>query len=102
MIEYYTQEQMEDKHIGAIGTAARSEYEHEKELFLVGEAIRQTRKAQNLSQEQLGKMIGVQKAQISKVENGTNLTLSTIAKVFKALGQKVTLDIPSIGKVALW
>ena len=100
-MKFYTQAQMEDKHIGAIGTSARNEYEHEKELFLVGEAIRQTRKAQNLSQEQLGEMIGVQKAQISRVENGTNLTLSTIAKVFKALGQKVSLEIPSIGKVAL-
>lgn len=101
-MKFYTQAQMEDKHIGAIGTATRNEYEHEKELFLVGEAIRQARKAQNLSQEQLGDMIGVQKAQISRVENGTNLTLSTIAKVFKALGQKVSLEIPSVGKVALW
>jgi len=101
-MKFYTQQQMEDKHIGAIGTESRDNYEHEKELFLVGEAIRQARKAQNLSQEQLGEMIGVQKAQISRVENGTNLTLSTIAKVFKALGQKISLEIPSVGKVALW
>jgi len=101
-MKFYTQQQMEDKHIGAIGTTSRDTYEQEKELFLIGEAIRQARKAQNLSQEQLGEMIGVQKAQISRVENGSNLTLSTIAKVFKALGQKISLEIPSVGKVALW
>lgn len=35
-------------------------------------------------------------------ENGKNLTISTIARLFKALNQKVSLDIPSIGRVALW
>ena len=30
-----------------------------------------------MTQEDLGKLIGVQKAQISKIENGNNLTLST-------------------------
>lgn len=30
-------------------------------------------------------MIGVKKAQISRIENGQNLTVTTILKVFKAL-----------------
>ena len=38
-------------------------------LDLLGEAIRQIRKQQNLTQEELGKIVGVQKSQISKLEN---------------------------------
>ena len=34
--------------------------------YIVGEAIRKARLAQNLTQEQLGERIGVQRAQISK------------------------------------
>ena len=101
-MQFYSQDQMVDKHIGVKGTEARNAYEEEVEFFLVGEAIRKTRKAKHLSQEQLGALAGVQKAQVSRLENGKNLTLASIAKMFKAMGQQIHLDIPSIGKVALW
>ncbi|MBO4666037.1 MAG: helix-turn-helix transcriptional regulator [Paludibacteraceae bacterium] len=101
-MNFYTQEQMVDKHVGVKGTPAREEYDEQVELLLIGDAIRRTRQAQSLSQEQLGELVGVQKSQISRLENGKNLTLSSVAKLFKALNQKVTLDIPSIGRVALW
>ena len=39
--------------------------------FLIGGAIRQAR---HLTQEQLGELVGVKKAQISKIENGCNVT----------------------------
>lgn len=45
-------------------------------------------------QEQLGKLIGVQKAQISKIENNTkDVPLSTIVRVFYALKTKVKMSI---------
>ena len=100
-MKFYTQEQMVDKHVGAKGTPAREEYDEQVELMLIGEAIRKARLAQSLSQEQLGEIIGVQKAQISRLENGKNLTISTISRLFRAMNQKVTLEIPSIGRVAL-
>ncbi len=52
-----------------------------------GERIKSLRIAKGLSQEQLGAMIGVQKAAINKYENGTviNLKRSTIAKLAEAL-----------------
>jgi ribosome-binding protein aMBF1 (putative translation factor) len=100
-MQFYTHEQMVDKHVGEKGTQARAEYDEQVELMLVGEAIRKARQAKSLSQEQLGEMVGVQKAQISRLENGKNLTIATICKLFKALGQQVSLDIPSIGRVAL-
>ena len=49
-----------------------------------------------------GNLIGVQRAQISRIENGKNLTFSTIARVFKAMGISAKLEIGSMGKVALW
>ena len=100
-MQFYTQDQMVDKHVGVKGTSAREEYDEQVELMLVGEAIRKARIAQSLSQEQLGEMVGVQKAQISRLENGKNLTISTISRLFRAMNQKVSLEIPSIGRVAL-
>jgi transcriptional regulator with XRE-family HTH domain len=60
----------------------------------LGEAIKQARKERNLTQEQLGKLIGVQKAQISKIENSlTDARFETILKVFKALNAKINFNI---------
>lgn len=61
---------------------------------LLGETIRQTRIQRNLTQEQLGLLIGVQKAQISKIENNfKDARISTILKVFDALQTKILLII---------
>jgi len=50
-----------------------------------GKKIRQLREGQNLTQTQLGELIGVQKAQISKLENSlTDARFGSILKVFKA------------------
>lgn len=72
--------------------------------FVVGEAIRKARLAQNLTQEQLGERIGVQRAQISKLEKGTcAMSLRNMSRVFQALGiAKATLDLGVAGKIVLW
>ncbi|WP_027378113.1 helix-turn-helix domain-containing protein [Kaistella palustris] len=85
---------MIDKHIGKIGTPRRDAFENELRIDLLGEAIKQARKEQNLTQEQLGELVGVQKAQISKIENSVkNARLETILKVFDALGAKVNFNV---------
>jgi transcriptional regulator with XRE-family HTH domain len=56
--------------------------------------IKQVRLERNLTQEQLGKLIGVQKAQISKLENSaTNVTMETVLRVFNALKAKVSFKV---------
>jgi HTH-type transcriptional regulator / antitoxin HipB len=56
----------------------------------LGHAIKQSRKERNLTQEQLGELVGVKKAQISKIENSaTDARFSTILKVFEVLGANV-------------
>lgn len=96
----------QDKNFGKVGTPARDAFEKKVadaiQAYKIGEAIKQARKANNLTQEQLGEKVGVQKAQISRLEHGHGITFSTMARIFKAMDVKASLDMGSIGKVALW
>ena len=90
----YSLEEMLDKHIGSPGAPKREAFENELRLDLLGEAIKQARKDRNLTQEQLGLLVGVKKAQISKLENClTDARFETIIKVFKALNAKVNFNV---------
>ncbi|MFN8206027.1 MAG: helix-turn-helix transcriptional regulator [Bacteroidales bacterium] len=91
---YKTVGQLEDKYFGKIGTSTRNQYEYELEMEILSEKLRQLRKERNLTQEELGKLVGVQKAQISKLERSVNnTTIATILKVFQALDAKVLIRI---------
>lgn len=90
----YTQAEVEDKLIGKKGTPIRDKYEYDLQMELIGISIKNARKERNLTQEQLGEMIGVQKAQISRLEsNAGNVTIETLIRVFSALKAKVTFQI---------
>lgn len=90
----YTFDQVQDELIGVIGSAERDLFEYELQMDLIGKAIKQTRKERNLTQEELGKLIGVQKAQISRIENNaSNVTIDTLVRVFTALKATVKLQI---------
>ena len=85
---------MIDKHIGKHGTVKRESFEYELRLDLLGEAIKQARKERHLTQEELGELVGVKKAQISKLENSlTDARFETIIKVFKALNAKINFNV---------
>ncbi|MBV6425998.1 MAG: hypothetical protein KIPDCIKN_00489 [Haliscomenobacter sp.] len=87
-------DQMIDKHIGEPGSKRRESFENELRIDLLGYAIKQARLELNLTQEQLGQLVGVQKAQISKIENSAkSARLETIMKVFDALGAKVNFKV---------
>ena len=82
-MKLYTHEEMLDSVIGVKGTPRRDEYEAKVDAFLLGE------------------MIGVKKAQISRIEKGSNLTIQTIRKVFRAMGMSINLEIVGLGKFAI-
>ena len=84
--------------------AMENQLEEEVNSYQVGEAIRKARLAQKLTQEELGERIGVQRAQISRLENGkSTITLPIMSRVFQALGiASATLDLGIGGKIALW
>ena len=90
----YSLEEMTDKYIGKKGTKKRDEFENELRLDLLGQTIKKVRLERNLTQAQLGELVGVKKAQISKIENSlTDARFETILKVFKALDAKINFNV---------
>ena len=93
-IATYSFDQIKDELIGEQGTLTRDQYEFDLKLDLLGEIIKTVRQERNLTQEQLGALVGVQKAQISRLErNASNVTVATILKVFKALQTTVSFKV---------
>ena len=63
-------------------------------MDVLGKMIKTVRQERNLTQEELGQLVGVQKAQISKLENSANsATIDTIIKVFKALKAEINFNV---------
>lgn len=93
-IKTYSFAEMKDKYIGKVGTTERDEYEYELRMDVLGKMIKAARQERNLTQDELGKLIGVQKAQISKLESSANsATIDTILKVFKALKAEINFNV---------
>lgn len=93
-IRTHTLAEMKDKYIGKVGTKKRDDYEYELRMDVLGRMIKAARQERKLTQEELGKLVGVQKAQISKLESSTNsATIDTIIKVFKALKAEINFNV---------
>ncbi len=105
-MKLYDFEELLEEDYGPIGTPERDEFERSVDeavhAYKVGEAIRQARISKNLTQEQLGERIGVQKSQISRLEKGKSISFSSLTRASKALGIPLSLDMAGLGKVALW
>ena len=95
-LQQFSLEEITEKYIGKKGSPKRDAFENELRLDLLGEALRQTRMDRKLTQEELGKLVGVQKSQISKLENNMkNARFETVLKVFKALNTRITFKLES-------
>ena len=93
-LKTYSLAEMKDKYIGEVGTQERDEYEYELRMDVLGKMIKTARQERNLTQEELGRLVGVQKAQISKLESSANsATIDTILKVFKALKAEINFNV---------
>ena len=60
-----------------------------EQAYRVGEAIKQARESQNLTQAELGEKMGVQRAQVCRLESGKSITLASMMRAFRALGVQV-------------
>ena len=90
----FTLDEMKNKYVGEHGTAEREAYEYELRMEIIGDMIKKARLERHLTQEELGKLVGVQKAQISKLENNANsATIDTIIRVFKALKADISFSV---------
>jgi DNA-binding XRE family transcriptional regulator len=93
-LKTYSLAEMKDKYIGNVGTQERDEYEYELRMDVLGKMIKTARQERNLTQEELGRLVGVQKAQISKLESSANsATIDTIIKVFRALKAEINFNV---------
>ena len=100
-MKFYTLEEITDKHIGKIGTPERDAFDAEVEAALIGASIKEARKSLNLTQQQLGERVGVQPAQISKIESGRNLTIATLVIVLNTLGLTADFSIQGLAPITL-
>ncbi|MBK9151880.1 MAG: helix-turn-helix transcriptional regulator [Saprospiraceae bacterium] len=93
-LKTYSLAEMKDKYIGKVGTKERDDYEYELRMDVLGKMIKAARQERNLTQEELGRLLGVQKAQISKLESSANsATIDTIIKVFRALKAGINFSV---------
>lgn len=94
-MDYITIEELEDKYLGTVGTPRRDAFEADVReaihSYRIGEAIRAARKERNMTQDELAELMGVKKAQVSRIERGGNPTFSTVIRAFHALGMAVSL-----------
>jgi DNA-binding XRE family transcriptional regulator len=89
-----TFDELKDKYIGKKGSPERDAYELELKVEVLGEMIKKVRQEKHMTQEELGKLVGVNKSQISKLERNTkNVTIATILKIFRALRKNIKFSI---------
>jgi DNA-binding XRE family transcriptional regulator len=94
-------EKLIEKNYGKQGSAKRDVLEQELKMELLREEIKRLRKENKLTQEELGRLIGVQRAHISKLENNaTNITIGTLLKVLNALNAEISFRIEPREQVA--
>ncbi|MCD8209201.1 MAG: helix-turn-helix domain-containing protein [Bacteroidales bacterium] len=105
-MELYTLEEVKDRLLGPVGTPERDKHDSEVaealRAYFMGEAIKKARKSKKLTQKQLGERMGVKRAQVSRIEKGNNLTFSTIARAFRAMGVPAAIEMSGVGRVELW
>lgn len=64
----------------------------------IGKMLAAHRKAQGMTQSQLGSLMGVQKSMVSKIETGACVNMASIEKMSSALGLVPVVDLRSAGK----
>ena len=70
----------------AMPPARRQKIDHRFEEALAAMPLEELRKAQALTQVQLGEILGVHQSEVSKIEHRSDLCVSTLAEYIEALG----------------
>ena len=79
---------------GEKGSPSREEFEAKAKAGYYAELLRDERKRQKLTQQQLGERIGKKREYISALEQGqTDMQLSTFMLIANALGLKFSLVV---------
>lgn len=81
-----------DTNCGAVETPQREVFQAKALAYYYGELIRETRKEKELTQEELAKKVGKNRAYIAKIEQGkTDLQLSNFLALLRALDLSMSI-----------
>jgi DNA-binding XRE family transcriptional regulator len=90
-------EEVLNRFIGEPESENRIRFENELKAEILAHQFKELRKKKHLTQSQLAEKLGMEKGQISKIENGKfNLTLTTINKIASALDARVNFDLQPV------
>ena len=88
-----------DERFGKEGTPSRIEAEEQALAFFAGQIIEEARKKALLTQAELARRIGSDRAYISRVESGkTEPKISTFYRIMNAVGCKIEFSMPLLQK----
>ena len=91
--------ELTDRYIGPKGSIERNVFDQELRVGILGLQIKQIRIERNLTQAQLGELVGVKKVQIAKLENSPQqVRIEMIHKVVVALGAKLYFHVEFMRK----
>jgi len=80
----------------------RAKIEAHAQAILIGMALQELRQARHLTQQELANTLNVNQAALSKMENQTDIRVSTLGKLLSAMGGtlKIVAEFPE-GKVII-
>ena len=82
-----------DLKYGKVGTASRTDFEQNAEVYLIAELVKENRKIGNITQQQLAEKLNVKRTYISKIERAVgDIRISTLRKIVE-VGLGGTLQI---------
>ena len=80
----------------------KKKFDNKENGSMLGAIIQQARKAKKITQEELGKRVGLPKSSISKIEKGqTHISFEDASLLMDAMGEEIsTLKAPSVNILA--
>lgn len=72
----------------------KNKFENQESGSMLGTTIQQVRKAKGITQEDLGRRVGLPKSSISKIEKGlTHISFEDASLLMDAMGEKITVQV---------
>ena len=72
----------------------KNKFEKQESGSMLGTTIQQVRKAKGITQEDLGKRVGLPKSSISKIEKGlTHISFEDASLLMDAMGEKISIQV---------
>ncbi len=71
----------------------KNKFDNQENVSMLGMAIQQVRKAKCMTQEELGKRVGLPKSSISKIEKGlTHISFEDASLLMDAMGESMMFN----------